>query len=151
VEERSDGFRSAGPASSHAFHHRNRPPLEDAILGVMAVQPVRIFHNPRCSKSREALALLRERGLEPDVVLYVEAPPSARELAQLVRMLGITPHALLRTEEEAYARAGLNEKSSLEEVAQAIGAAPSLLERPVVVVGDKAVIARPPERLLELL
>jgi arsenate reductase len=117
----------------------------------MTVANVRIYHNPRCSKSREALALLRERAIEPEVVLYLEATPSAKELEVLIRKLAIEPHSLLRSKEAAYSEAGLSRESTLDEIVSAIVAHPILLERPVVVVGDRAVIGRPPERVLELL
>jgi arsenate reductase len=112
---------------------------------------VRIYHNPRCTKSRETLALLREHDVEPEVVLYLETPPSAKELKALIKKLGIEPHALLRSKEAAYAEAGLERGSSLSEIVEAIVEHPILLERPVVVVGERAVIGRPPERVLELL
>lgn len=111
----------------------------------------RIYHNPRCSKSREALALLRSHGIEPEVVLYLEVQLEPREITDLVRKLGVPAHELVRTKEDAYQAAGLNASSSAEEVARAIVASPILLERPTVVRGERAVIARPPERLLELL
>lgn len=117
----------------------------------MAKTSVRIYHNPRCSKSREALALLKERGIEPEVVLYLHTELSEAELKELVKKLGVPPHAVLRTKEDAYAEAKLNEKSSLEQVVKAIRKAPILLERPIVVKGNKAVIGRPPEKILEIL
>lgn len=116
-----------------------------------AKNDVVIYHNPRCSKSRQALELLRERGKEPRVVEYLKAAPSATEIKALLDLLGVPPHELLRKGEEAYAKLGLSKDSSKAEVAKAIAAHPILLERPVVVVGKRAVIARPPERLLELL
>lgn len=117
----------------------------------MTAAKVRIYHNPRCTKSREALALLREHELEPDVVLYLESVPSAKELKALIKKLGIEPHALLRSKEAAYAEAGLSRTSSLDGIVNAIVQHPILLERPVVVVGDRAVIGRPTERVLEIL
>lgn len=117
----------------------------------MTAAKVRIYHNPRCTKSRETLALLREHEVEPEVVLYLEATPSEEELKALIKKLGIEPHALLRTKEAAYAEAGLERGSSLDEIVSAIVAHPVLLERPVVVIGERAVIGRPPERVLELL
>jgi arsenate reductase (glutaredoxin) len=113
--------------------------------------PVRIYHNPRCSKSRETLALLRQRGIEPEVVLYLEAELGEAELKRLVKMLGLPPHAILRSKEAAYVEAGLSEKSSLAQVVKAIREAPILLERPIVVVRERAAIGRPPEKVLELL
>lgn len=117
----------------------------------MSPKSVRIYHNPRCSKSRETLALLREHDVEPEVVDYLKTPPSAEEVKGLIKKLGIAPHALLRTKEPAYAELGLSVSSSLDQVAHAIAGAPSLLERPVVVVGKKAAIGRPPQAVLALL
>src|SRR4249919_3943747 len=111
----------------------------------MAPQKVRIYHNPRCSKSRETLALLREHGVEPEIIDYLETPPSAAEVEELLGKLGCEPHALLRTKEEPYARLKLSAKSSRAEVAQAIAREPVLLERPIVVVSQRAAIGRPPE------
>lgn len=116
-----------------------------------ALMNVRIYHNPRCSKSREALALLQERGIEPEVVAYLEADLSVDELTSLLRKLGCPAHALLRTKEEAYAAAQLSEQSSDAEIFAAIRSAPVLLERPIVEMDERAVIARPPEKLLGLL
>jgi arsenate reductase len=117
----------------------------------MSSEKVRIYHNPRCTKSRETLALLRQHEVEPEVVLYLDATPSAKELEALIKKLGIRAHDLLRTKEAEYADAGLGRDSSLDEIVTAIIAHPILLERPIVVVGDKAVIGRPPERVLTLL
>jgi len=121
------------------------------MLAAMTNPSVRIYHNPRCTKSREALALLQQRGFAPDVRLYLEAPPSEAELRELLGKLQVPAPQLLRTKEDAYARSGLSEQSSPDDVLKAIAQAPILLERPLVVVGSRAVIARPPEKLLELL
>ena len=112
---------------------------------------VRIYHNPRCTKSRQTLALIRERGIEPEVIEYLKSPPSAAEIKTLIDQLGVEPHALLRKGEAPYSELGLSPKSSKAEVARAIAEHPILLERPVVVAGNKAVIGRPPERALEIL
>lgn len=117
----------------------------------MAKDKVRIYHNPRCTKSRETLALLEERGIEPEVVEYLKTPPSASEVKALAKKLGLSPHALVRSKEEAYKRLGLSKSSSLDEIANAIAEEPILLERPVVVVGSKAALGRPPENVLALL
>jgi len=114
------------------------------------MRPV-LFHNARCSKSRQALALLEARGIEPEVVEYLKKPPSAAAVEALLAKLGGPPSALLRRSEAEYAALGLSPASSAREVAEAIAAHPILLERPVLVVGDRAVIGRPPERVLELL
>lgn len=114
------------------------------------MKPV-LYHNPRCSKSRQALALLEEHGVEPEVVRYLDAPPSADDVRDLLKRLGVAPAELLRRKEAPYTELGLGPASSADEVAEAIAAHPVLLERPVLVVGQRAVIARPPERVLELL
>jgi arsenate reductase len=112
----------------------------------------RLFHNPRCSKSRGALELLRERGVEPDIVAYLDTPPSAAELRQLLAMLELPARALLRQGEDEYTTLGLAD-SSLSEAAliDAMASHPRLIERPIFIHGGRAVIGRPPERVLELL
>jgi arsenate reductase len=110
-----------------------------------------IYHNPRCSKSRQTLALLHERGIEPEIVLYLEHPPSAARVKELVGLLGVEPHAILRTKEAPYKELGLSKQSSLAEVAKAVAAHPLLLERPIVVAGKRARFGRPPEAVLEIL
>lgn len=117
----------------------------------MAKQKIRIYHNPRCTKSRETLALLREHGVEPEIIEYLKTPPSAEEIDELLGKLGGEPHALLRTKEEPYAKLKLSPKSTRAEVAKAIAREPILLERPVVVAGKRAAIGRPPEKVLEIL
>lgn len=111
-----------------------------------------IFHNPRCSKSREALALLQERGHAPQVIDYLQAPPSEGELRTLLQQLGRPARELLRSGEDEYQALGLAD-ASLTDAAllRAIAAHPKLLQRPIVVRGGRAVIARPPELLLQLL
>jgi len=113
---------------------------------------ITFYHNPRCSKSRQALDLLRERGADPKIVLYLESPPSAAELTALLKKLAIAPRELIRSGEAAYKDAGLNDNSLADEaLLAAMVAAPKLIERPIAVCGDRAVIGRPPERVLELL
>jgi arsenate reductase len=110
------------------------------------------FHNSHCSKSRGALELLRERGIEPQVVAYLEQPPSAEQLRELLHKLGIDTRGLLRTGEPEYTQLGLADASLDDEaLIAAMVAHPVLIERPVFVHGDRAVIGRPPERVLELL
>ncbi len=113
---------------------------------------VTIFHNPRCSKSRQTLALLEERGIEPEVVRYLDAPPDMDTLRGLLRKLGLTARDLLRTGEEEYraldlGRPDLDEEALLE----AMAAHPRLIQRPIVVAGGKARLGRPPEAVLEIL
>ncbi|MDP7037802.1 MAG: arsenate reductase (glutaredoxin) [Myxococcota bacterium] len=109
-----------------------------------------IYHNPRCSKSRQTLALLEEKDLTPNIIEYLEHPPSQEELGQLVNQLGVEAHAVLRTKEDAYGEAGLSATSSQAEIFSAIVQYPILLERPIVVHQDKAAIGRPPENVLTL-
>jgi arsenate reductase len=111
-----------------------------------------LYHNTRCSKSRGALELLRERGIEPDVVFYLDQPPSIDRLRELIAMLGTGARGLLRTGEQEYAQLGLDDPALDDEVlVAAMHAHPALIERPVFVRGGRAVIGRPPERVLDLL
>ncbi len=114
--------------------------------------PVRIYHNNRCSKSRATLDLLQQHGVTPEVVHYLDTPPSAAELADLLAMLGMRPRQLLRTGEAAYAELGLADPS-LDDTAiiQAMVDHPRLIERPIVVAHGKAAIGRPPEAVLAIL
>lgn len=113
---------------------------------------MKLYHNTRCSKSRGALELLNVRGLEPEVVYYLETPPSPAELRELLRMLGTGARGLLRTGEPEYAELGLDDPSLGEDaLIAAMAASPKLIERPVFVHGGRAIIGRPPERVLELL
>lgn len=114
------------------------------------MKKVTIYHNPRCTKSRETLALLKERGIVPAVVEYLKDPPSREELTSIITMLG-SAAPLVRTKEPAYKTSGLSAASSAEEIARAIAKEPILLERPVVVCGKKAAIGRPPENVLSIL
>jgi len=113
---------------------------------------VLILHNPRCSKSCAALALLRERGVEPRIVDYLREPPDAEQLAHWVALLGVPVREALRREEADYARLGLDDPalSDAELIAAAI-AHPHLIQRPLVVSGARAAIGRPPEAVLGLL
>ena len=111
-----------------------------------------IYHNPRCSKSRQTLALLEENGVTPDIVLYLETPPSGPELKALLGKLGIDARALLRKGEEAYKTEGLADTGLDDDTLVAVMVAhPKLIERPIVVRGARAVLGRPPENVLELL
>ncbi|HDS1737532.1 arsenate reductase (glutaredoxin) [Pseudomonas sp. BP8] len=111
-----------------------------------------LYHNPRCSKSRGALELLEARGLAPTVVRYLETPPDAATLKALLGKLGITPRQLLRSGEDEYKALNLaNPALSDGELIEAMAQHPKLIERPILVAGDKAVIGRPPENVLEIL
>jgi arsenate reductase len=111
-----------------------------------------LYHNPRCSKSRAALELLEQRGLAPTVIRYLETPPSTDELRRLLARLGISPRQLLRTGEAEYKELELADPARTDaELIEAMAAHPKLIERPILMVGDAAVIGRPAERMLEIL
>lgn len=111
-----------------------------------------LYHNPRCSKSREALALLRENGIEPTIHLYLENPPSIKELKAILTKLQITPRELLRKSEEDYKVLALgNPNLSDNDIITAMTNHPKLIERPIAITEDKAVIGRPPEKVLSLI
>lgn len=111
----------------------------------------RMYHNPRCSKSRAALALLRERGIEPEIVEYLKTPPDRTTLEDLIAMLGVSPRKLLRTNDAAYRELGLADPQLPDErIIQAMVDHPKLIERPIVIHGGQARIGRPPERVLEI-
>lgn len=110
-----------------------------------------IYHNPRCAKSRECLQLLRDRGIEPRIVEYLKTPPTAKELRGLLRTLKRPAHDLLRTKEPEYKDSRLSPESSEATILEAIVRHPILLERPIVIRGNRAVIARPPEKATDLL
>jgi arsenate reductase len=113
-------------------------------------EPV-LYHNPRCSKSRAALALLEVRGVGFRVVEYLKSPLDRSALDVLRQRLGAAPAEWIRRGESAFADAGLGPDSSDDELLDAIAAHPILLERPIFESGDRAVVGRPPERVLELL
>lgn len=113
---------------------------------------ITIYHNPRCTKSRETLALLKERGIEPRVIEYLKATPSALELKGIVKKLGLKPRDIIRDTETRYAELGLkHRKLSDDELLALIETNPILLQRPIVVNGNKAAIGRPPENVLSIL
>ena len=111
-----------------------------------------IYHNPRCSKSRQTLALLEENNIQPSIVLYLETPPNQQTLMELLKKLGKTPRDILRKSEDAYKEKGLSDSSlSDAQLIQAMVDEPKLIERPIVVRGKQAVLGRPPENVLELI
>lgn len=112
---------------------------------------VRIFHNPRCRKSRETLSLLEEKGEMVTIIEYLKTPPAKSELAALVSMLGITPEQLVRKGEAIYKEQYKGKTLSDEEWLEALVANPKLIERPIVVKDGKAEIGRPPEKVLDIL
>lgn len=110
---------------------------------------VTIYHNPRCSKSRATLALLQDKGIEPTIVEYLNAPPSADELHRILGMLGMKPRDLMRSKEAR--EAGLDDPNLGDDaVIAGMVANPIVMERPIVVSGDQARIGRPPEQVLEI-
>ena len=111
---------------------------------------VTLYHNPRCSKSRQTLQLLEENGIHPEVRLYLQNTPSIEEIKTLLEQLAIPPVELMRTKEAIYKELGLNSESSDEERIQAMHSHPSLIERPIVIHNDHAKLGRPPEQVLEL-
>lgn len=115
--------------------------------------PVTIYHNPRCSKSRETLALLKENGVEPEVILYLDTPPDATQLKNLLKMLGMkSARELMRQKEDLYKELNLADSSLSEaDLVNAMIANPKLIERPIVVKNGQARIGRPPESVLEIL
>ena len=114
--------------------------------------PITIYHNPRCSKSRQTLNLLEERELEIEVVRYLESPPTVDELTRILRQLGLQPREAMRRNEAPYAALKLDSSGLSEaELIQAMVENPILIERPIVVVGNEARIGRPPEAVLEIL
>jgi len=110
-----------------------------------------IYHNPRCSKSRQALALLTERGIEPEVIEYLKTPLTEAELRALLRKLGLKPAETLRTGEDVYKEKYKGRTLTDEQCLKALVENPILMERPILVKGQRAVVGRPPEKILELL
>lgn len=113
---------------------------------------VKIYHNPRCGKSRQTLQLLQERGVEPEIIEYLKTPPSAEELNDILQKLGMEPRELMRKKEAEYKTGGLNDET-LDRQALISGMVnhPILIERPIVVANGKAAIGRPPEAVLAIL
>lgn len=119
----------------------------------MSTQNVTLYFNPRCSKSRGALELLKDQGIEPTIIDYMKDPPDKADLEALVALLDVPVRDLIRTHEQVYKDAGMDDADLPdEELIEALSQCPTLLQRPIVVVGDeRAVIARPPEKLLDIL
>ena len=109
-----------------------------------------IWHNPRCSKSRQTLALIEEKGEIPKIRLYLEDPPSVADIKSVLTLLRVTPRDLMRKGEAEYKDQGLADVADEEALVAAMAASPKLIERPVVIKGAKAVLGRPPENVLSL-
>lgn len=112
---------------------------------------IQIYHNTRCRKSRETLAFLKEQGIEPEIVEYLKTPPDFETLQSLIQKLGIAPLELIRKKEQAFKDNFKGKELSDEEWIRAMVDYPKLIERPIVIKGEKAVIGRPREKVLELL
>ena len=113
---------------------------------------VTIYHNPRCSKSRQTLTLIEETGISPEIVLYLEAPPDAGELGRILKLLGLQPRQLMRTKEPEYKEQGLDDPElSRDQLIAAMVATPKLIERPIVLANGQAALGRPPESVLGIL
>ena len=113
---------------------------------------ITIYHNPRCSKSRQTLALIEEKGITPEIKLYLEDVPSKEEIGSLLLKLGISARELLRKGEDAYKEKCLKDVSLSDDILiDAMVDSPKLIERPIVVKGEKAVLGRPPENVLDLI
>lgn len=115
-------------------------------------EKITIYHNPSCSKSRATLALLREAGYDPEVILYLDTPPIADRLKELLHAMGLTARELIRTKEAPYKELGLADKTLSENALIAhMLANPILIDRPIVVVGDEVRLCRPAERVNDLI
>jgi arsenate reductase len=126
--------------------------LIPTILTKRTAMTIRIFHNPRCSKSRATLALLQERGIEPEISLYLESPPNADELGAILQKLGLTARELMRKGEAEFREQGLADESLTEQqLIAAMVANPRLIERPIVLANGRAAVGRPPESILDIL
>ncbi len=112
---------------------------------------VTIWHNPRCSKSRNAAKLLEEQRIETEVVKYLDTPPTKEEIRDVLKMLGISARELMRTKEDIYKELGLKDVKNEEKLIEAMAEHPKLIERPIVIKDGKAAIGRPIEKIIELL
>jgi arsenate reductase len=113
---------------------------------------VKIYHNPRCSKSRQTLQLLQEQGIEPEIIEYLKKPPTPEELNNILQKLGMEPRELMRKKEAEYKASGLDdEKLDRQALINGMINHPILIERPIVIANDKAAIGRPPEAVLTIL
>jgi arsenate reductase len=113
---------------------------------------VTIYHNPRCSKSRQTLELLRKQGVEPEIVEYLNTPPSAKALDEILNLLGMEPRELMRRKEAEYKEQGLDDANlDRKALIAAMVTTPKLIERPIVLANGKAALGRPPEQVLDIL
>ncbi|MGH8556906.1 MAG: arsenate reductase (glutaredoxin) [Methylococcales bacterium] len=113
---------------------------------------VTVYHNPRCSKSRQTLQLLRDKGIKPTIIEYLSTPPAPAELDEILNRLNLEPRDLMRKQEPEYREAGLdNPELDREQLIRGMVENPKLIERPIVVTDDKAALGRPPENVLNIL
>ena len=112
---------------------------------------VTIWHNPRCSKSRNAVALLEEKGVDADIVKYLDTPPSKEELVEMLKMLGLSARELMRTKEAIYKELNLKDENDEDKLIEAMVDNPKLIERPIVIKDGKAAIGRPIENIVALI
>ncbi len=115
------------------------------------METIKIWHNPRCSKSRDSFKLLEEKGIDAEVVKYLENVPTKEELTELLKMLDMSARELMRTKEAIYKELNLKDENSEEALIEAMVANPKLIERPIVIRGNRAVIGRPIEKVVELI
>lgn len=119
---------------------------------VSSVMETKIYHNPRCSKSRQTLALLHDNGMNPEIIEYLTNPPSHQQLDSLLRGLAMEPRELMRRGEDEYQTLGLNDEAlDRNQLIAAMVSHPRLIERPIVVIGDQVALGRPPENVLSIL
>ena len=112
----------------------------------------KILHNPRCSKSRQTMQLLKDRGIEPEVIEYLKDVPDSSELRDIIEMLGVSPREIMRTKEKVYKELGLDDPDlNNNMLIEAMVDHPVLIERPIVIANGKAAIGRPPQKVLEIL
>ena len=132
---------------AEAGYNNRQPTIETETVSV------KIYHNPRCSKSRQALELLRGQGVEPEIVEYLKTPPDRNALEGILDLLGMEPRELMRRKEPEYKQAGLdNPELTREQLIDAMLAHPKLIERPIVIKdGKRAALGRPPEQVLDVL
>lgn len=113
---------------------------------------VTIYHNPRCSKSRQTLQLLKEHGIEPIIIEYLKTPPSAQQLNDMLQLLNLQPRDLMRKQEKEYKETGMDDENlDRDALINGMVATPKLIERPIVLANGKAALGRPPENVLQIL
>lgn len=115
------------------------------------MQEIKIWHNPKCSKSREAMEILQENKCEAEVVKYLEEKPDVKKIKAILKMLGIAPKELMRTKEDIYKELKLMDETDDEALIEAMAHNPKLIERPIIIKGDRAIIGRPAEKIAEFL